>query len=102
MGFHVDLDPERLMMRGHRGDGWANMVIIAFRWGKAGPLCEKDAIKLSKYDMDPDNSTAEDGNPNVKNKVIDARGLSGKPGTVNMIYICYNSYRGCVSSFGRM
>ena len=52
--------------------------------------------------MDPDNSTAEDGNPKDKNRAIDARGLSGKPGTVKMIYICYNSYRGCMSSFGRM
>ena len=90
LGLHVDLDPERPMMRGHRQDGWANMVIIAFRWGKAGPLCEQDAIKWCKYDMDPDNSAGEDGNPKVKNKAIDARGLSGKPGIVNMIYVCYN------------
>ena len=91
LGLHVDLDPERPMMRGHRQDGWANMVIIAFRWGKAGPLCEQDAIKWCKYDMDPNNSAGEDGNPKVKNKAIDARGLSGKPGIVNMIYVCYNS-----------
>ena len=91
MGFHVDLDTERPMMRGHRRDGWANMMIVAFRWGKVGPLCEQDAIKWCKYDMDPDNSAGEDGNPKVKNKAIDARGLSGKPGIVNMIYVCYNS-----------
>ena len=90
LGLHVDLDPERPMMRGHRQDGWGNMVIIAFRWGKAGPLCEEDAIKWCKYDMDPDNSAGESGNPKVKNKAIDARGLSGKPGIVNMIYVCYN------------
>ena len=74
-----------------RQDRWANMVIIAFRWGKAGPLCTQDALKWCRHDMDPDNSTGEDGNPKVKNKAIDARGLSGKPGTVNMIYVCYNS-----------
>ena len=73
-------------MTGHHADGWHAMHIFAAREGPAGPTVEKKCIELFSVEFhDPKLPMAEQ---RCRNKSLDARGLSGKPGIVNFIYIC--------------
>ena len=63
---------------------WNTMVVWGARWGSAGPSTETDAILWAKHEMD-----CKD-NQRVFNVAMDSRGLSGKPGVVNFLYVCYN------------
>ena len=73
-------------MTGHHADGWHAMHVFAAREGPAGPTVEKKCIELFSAEFhDPALPKAEQRS---RNKSLDARGLSGKPGIVNFISIC--------------
>ena len=83
--FLGDLECDRPMI-GHRGAGWPHMTVFATREGPSGPATEKSCIKTLRREFNS-GETFRDGP--CKNKCDDARGLSGRSGVVNFIYICH-------------
>ena len=62
------------------------MFVIGAREGQAGPDTEKAMIRVFTDEFnDP---KADPKTQPCKNKKVDSRGLSGKPGVVNFLYIC--------------
>ena len=83
--FLGDLECDRPMI-GHRGAGWPHMTVFATREGPSGPATEKRCIKTLRREF---NSGEAFRDGPCKNKCDDARGLSGRSGVVNFIYICH-------------